>query len=419
MRRSEYIALAERLLAHVTVGTTDSAESVRHIPVRNYLDPSRWEREMDQIFRRLPLLLALSCELRQPGDYKAIDIIGVPLLMVRSEDSVVRAFVRTCTHRGTLLTEEGKGQCDRFSCPYHGWTFDDRGALVGIAGRHKFGEVDGASRGLVELPLAERAGLVFVRLTPGIPIDLERYLGGMLPELESFDFQNWHLYQQNELPTSNWKVAHDGYLEGYHFSVLHPNTIAKQVMNNIMTYDAYGPHQRVGFPTYRIHGLRDKPQQDWDLEEGISVVRTVFPNVSFAISRHGGMMSQLLPGPAPEVSRTIQNHIYPRLPANGEECARIDASVKVFMDAVEKEDNWVCARIQRGLASGGNQDFVFGRNELGLHRLHDAIEYYLNISSQELFRPAQRQDGRSRNGQRDLSPVPEAGSNKADAERGQ
>src|SRR5262245_23854611 len=202
MRRSEYIGLAERLLAHVNNGTTDSAEAVKYIPVRNYLDSARWQREMDQIFRRLPLLLALSCELRDAGDYKAIDPVGVPLLMVRGEDGAVRAFIRTCRHRGTILTEEGKGHCDRFTCPYHGWTFDDRGALVGVAGRHKFGDIDVASRGLVRLPIAERAGMIFVRLTPGAPIDLEQYLGGMLPELESYGLENWYMLKQNELPTS-------------------------------------------------------------------------------------------------------------------------------------------------------------------------------------------------------------------------
>lgn len=385
MRRSEYLHLAERLLAHVENGTTDSADAVKYIPVRNYLDPVRWQREMNLIFRRLPLLLGFGCELREAGDYKAMDVVGVPLLMARGEDRSVRAFIRTCTHRGTILTEEGKGNCDRFTCPYHGWTFDDRGALVGVSGRHKFGTIDVASRGLVELPSVERAGMIFVRLTPGVPIDLEGYLGDMLPELESFGFDNWHVYHQNELPTSNWKVAHDGYLEGYHFSTLHPNTISKQVMNNIMTYDAYGPHQRVTFPTHRIAGLRKKPQQEWETEEGIAVVRTIFPNVSFAISRHGGMMSQLLPGPTPEKSRTIQNHIYARPPANDAERAEIDASVKLFMYAVEKEDNWVCARIQSGLTSGGNENFVFGRNELGLHRLHEWIDYYLNASSDEVF----------------------------------
>ena len=385
MRRSEYLDLAERLLAHVENGTTDSAEAVKYIPVRNYLDPGRWQREMDQIFRRLPLLLALTNELREPGDYKAIDVVGVPVMIARGDDRIVRAFIRTCTHRGTILTDQGKGNCDRFTCPYHGWTFDDRGALVGVAGRHKFGAIDVASRGLVELPIVERAGMIFVRLTPGAPIDIESYLGGMLAELESYGFENWHVYQQNELPTSNWKVAHDGYLEGYHFSTLHPNTISKQIMNNIMAYDAYGPHQRVAFPTYKIKGLLEKAQEEWATEEGVSVVRTVFPNVSFAIGLRGGMMSQLLPGPTPETSRTIQNHIYPRLPATDEERAQIDASVKLFMYAVEKEDNWICDRIQRGLASGGNENFVFGRNELGLHRLHDWIDYYLNASPDEVF----------------------------------
>jgi nitrite reductase/ring-hydroxylating ferredoxin subunit len=379
MRRSEYLALAERLLAHIRNGTTDSADTVKCIPVANYLDPVRWQNEMDRIFRRLPLLLAFTCELPAPGDHKSIDVVGVPVLMVRADDGIVRAFVRVCSHRGTILTDEGRGNCDRFTCPYHGWTYDDRGTLLGVAGRRKFGDLDMASRGLTQLPCVERAGLIFVRLTPGVSIDLEDYLQGMLPELESFGFENWHLYRQNELPTSNWKVAHDGYLEGYHFSTLHPNTIAKQMMSNIMIYDAYGPHQRVAFPSHKLAQLGDKRVQDLQTEEGVAVVRTVFPNVSFAVSQHGGMVSQLLPGPTPDRSRTIQNHLYPRLPSNEAERAQMDASVNLFISAVEKEDNWVCDRIQRGLASGGNRDFVFGRNELGLHRLHEWIDYYLGL----------------------------------------
>jgi phenylpropionate dioxygenase-like ring-hydroxylating dioxygenase large terminal subunit len=379
MRRSEYLDLATRLLAHVDNGTTDSAEDVKYIPVENYIDPVRWQREMDLIFKRLPLLLAFTCELREPGDYKSIEVVGVPVLIVRGLDGLARAFIGVCSHRGTVLTEEGKGRCEQFICPYHGWTYNECGTLIGVAGRRKFGDIDAASRGLTELPLAERAGLIFVSLTPGGSMDLEDYLGGMLPELESFDFENWHVYKQNELPTSNWKVAHDGYLEGYHFAILHPKTIAQQVMSNIMTYDSFGPHQRVGFPTHKIADLRKKPREAWDLEEGLTVVRTIFPNVSFAISaKHGGMMSQLLPGPTPDKSRTIQNHIYPKLPATDEDRAMIDAAVSLFVNAVQNEDNWVCAKIQRGLSSRRNRDFVFGRNELGLHRLHDWIDYYLN-----------------------------------------
>jgi len=383
MRRSEYINLATRLLAHVDNGTSDSAEDVKYIPVENYVDPVRWHREMDAIFKRLPLLLAFTCEMQEPGDYKSVEVVGVPVLIVRGQDGLVRAFIGVCSHRGTVLTEEGKGRCEQFTCPYHGWTYDDRGALIGVAGRRKFGDIDTASRGLTQLPSVERAGLIFVSLMPGASIDLEDYLGGILSELESFGFESWHMYKQNELPTSNWKVAHDGYLEGYHFAILHPKTIAQQVMTNIMSYDSFGPHQRVGFPTHKITELRNKPQQEWETEEGITVVRTVFPNVSFAISaKHGGMVSQLFPGPTPDKSRTIQNHIYPNPPGTNEERATMDAAVSLFVNAVQNEDNWVCAKIQRGLSSGGNKDFVFGKNELGLHRLHDWIDYYVNACAE-------------------------------------
>jgi nitrite reductase/ring-hydroxylating ferredoxin subunit len=385
MRRSEYLNVAERLLAHVEAGTTDSADRVKHIPVERYLDPTRWQIEMDAIFRRLPLILAFTAELRIAGDYKMIEVIGVPVLIVRGEDAVARAFIGTCTHRGTTLVGEGTGNCDRFTCPYHAWTYDSRGALVGVAGKQKFGEFDAASRGLIELPCAERAGLIFVCLSAGAEIDIESYLGGMLPELESFGFENWYIHHQNEMATSNWKVAHDGYLEGYHFATLHPRTIAAQIMTNIMTYDAYGPlasgpHQRVCFPAHSIAELRGKPNSEWRTEEGVAVVRTIFPNVSFAVSvRGGGLISQMFPGPTPDSSRTIQNHVFPHPPASDAERAQMDASVALFIGAVENEDNWVCAKIQRGLAGGGNKDFIFGRNELGLHRLHDSIEHYVGV----------------------------------------
>ena len=76
MRRSEYLALAQRLIAHIENGTTDSADTVKQVPVENYLDPARWHREMDRIFKRLPLLLAFTCEMREAGDYKALDVVG-------------------------------------------------------------------------------------------------------------------------------------------------------------------------------------------------------------------------------------------------------------------------------------------------------------------------------------------------------
>ena len=120
MRRSEYLTLAERLLDYVDTGTTDSAPDVHNVPVSYYLDESLWQKEMNNIFRRLPLMLAFTCEMRNAGDYKAMDVADFPVLIVRGKDGKVRAFLNACTHRGAFVAQEGKGNFARFTCPYHG-----------------------------------------------------------------------------------------------------------------------------------------------------------------------------------------------------------------------------------------------------------------------------------------------------------
>src|SRR5205807_124140 len=79
MSRTEtYNKLAEKLLSHVENNTTDQVEGTLSVPTSAYTDPQRWEREMQLIFKRLPLMLALSVELANPGDYKAMEVVGRP-----------------------------------------------------------------------------------------------------------------------------------------------------------------------------------------------------------------------------------------------------------------------------------------------------------------------------------------------------
>ncbi|MFM7120199.1 MAG: hypothetical protein ACKOZX_08135, partial [Gammaproteobacteria bacterium] len=83
MSRAELIAMARDNHAHTVAGTINAAPDVCSIPAHHYFDRDRWELEMKQVFRRVPLALALSCELREPGDYKAMDVAGVPVLISR------------------------------------------------------------------------------------------------------------------------------------------------------------------------------------------------------------------------------------------------------------------------------------------------------------------------------------------------
>ena len=132
MDRPEQLKVAHRMLDLVERKTTEMADGPITVPVSSYLDEERFADEMDRIFGRVPLLLAFGGELPEPGDHKAMDVMGTPVLLTRGADGVVRSFLNVCRHRGAIVTEEGCGHARRHTCPYHGWTYDTDGTLVGV-----------------------------------------------------------------------------------------------------------------------------------------------------------------------------------------------------------------------------------------------------------------------------------------------
>ncbi|MEI8323475.1 MAG: Rieske 2Fe-2S domain-containing protein, partial [Actinomycetes bacterium] len=119
MAATPLISVAKRLLANVDADHADYSETIVNVAVRNYSDTDRFEREVENIFHRSPLLVALSCDLREHGDFASLVIAGRPILVVRGKDGIARAFLNICRHRGAPVTEECFGHSRRFTCPYH------------------------------------------------------------------------------------------------------------------------------------------------------------------------------------------------------------------------------------------------------------------------------------------------------------
>lgn len=380
--------IGERLIEHTENETTDSAEGVMSKPASYYLDEELWRKEVDNIFKRLPLLLAMTGEMREPGQYKTMFIVDVPVLMIRGKDGQVRAFLNVCQHRGARVLTEKSGKCRRMVCPYHAWAYNDKGELVTVADEPKFGEIDKSTKGLIALPCQEIAGMIYVILTPGLEIDVEDYLGGMLDELRALNVETWELYATRKLDSGNWKITHDGYVDGYHIGPLHPNTVGVFSKTNVLTFDAFGPHQRIGFANHDVLTIKDKPREERGAQEGFSVIRTVFPNVSFAAQPgKGGMISQMFPGPKPGQSWTIQNHMTVKLPETEEEIQMAEAGVAMLEMAVRDEDYATVKGIQQGLECGGITEVLMGKSELGNQRLHKWIEYYTQDDQDPADRP--------------------------------
>lgn len=384
MSKLKLIEIAKQNIAHAEAGTIEQAPSVLKVPAGNYYDPARFEQEVRQVFRRMPLVLAPTAELPKPGDYKAMESVGMPVLLTRGKDGVVRGFINSCSHRGTGVALEGCGNKSRFVCPYHGWTFDQKGALVGISSKNDFGEIDVSAYGLTELPVLERAGLIFGILDPKSELSIESFLSGYDGMLSHFGLESWHLFGKRTIKGPNWKIAYDGYLDLYHLPVLHRETFGPNMSNQAM-YWSWGPHQRVVSPS-RHEQLNNLPEDQWPTEVLMTGVWTIFPHISIASFWGGGrsvMLSQLFPGETPDESYTTQYYLMEKVP-NEEEAMQAEQQFKLLEYVVEVEDYATGIRQQRALKAGGRDHVLFGRNEGGGQRFHGWVERLLKADDEQV-----------------------------------
>jgi phenylpropionate dioxygenase-like ring-hydroxylating dioxygenase large terminal subunit len=371
---------AEKMLEYVETGTTDCAETTFEVPASTYTDPGHFRQEMEQIFLKLPLLAALTAEMPKPGDYKSLELMGKPVLVTRRSDGSVAAMLNVCTHRGMILRPDGHGNSKRFSCPYHGWTYNNDGKLLGVSDPQKFGPICKEERNLTALPCVEAGGVIWVCLTPSSEIDIRTHLGGMLDDLEVYDLSSWHYCGARRIHGANWKIAYDGYLEGYHFAAAHPKTIHPRSLNNVMHFSAFGPHMRVGYPQVSIREkLSAVPREQWgDIENsGYDFVRTIFPNISIFFAPEITQVAQLIPGPTPSMNTTNLMFIRRDPPKDDADAQGIESMMDWLRDVVEKEDYGVGLQVQKGLESGAIKSVIFGRNERGNHYFHRYIDYLI------------------------------------------
>ena len=378
-RNDEYNKIAEKVVGHVENGTTDQAADILKVPTSDYTSNERWSSEMENIFQTLPLMLALSIEIPNPGDYKSIEVTGIPILITRDKNNNVNAFRNVCSHRGAIIAQEGIGNRSRFSCPYHGWTYSNTGDLIGVTDKSKFGNIDNKCFGLEKLQCKELAGLIFVSLSRNEDVDFEKFLAGMLPEVEHFDLENWYYHGHKVINGANWKIAFDGFLEGYHFNTAHKDTIATMTMNDIMDFTAFGPHLRIAFASTNIEEIHELPKNEWWKKEGCGVdfVRTLFPNISISLGLGIGQIAQILPGKDPYTNTTILHYLAPKKPKNKKEIAELDHFMNFLRDVVNDEDYLLGMEIQKGLNSLSNDSVLFGRNERGNQFFHKYVDYYV------------------------------------------
>lgn len=201
------------------------------VPNWVYTDPDIFEREQERIFEGPSwLYVCLDAEIPNPGDFTRSRLGMREVVAVRGQDGQVRVLVNSCAHRSMQFCSANRGSVKEFICPYHQWTYDLEGRLLGVPFRRGLKGQGGMpedfrpeEHGLKQLAVAARHGVVFASF--GQPNEtFEDYLGPLM--LGYFDrvFSGRALkvlgYQRQRLP-SNWKLMFENIKDPYHASLLH------------------------------------------------------------------------------------------------------------------------------------------------------------------------------------------------------
>jgi nitrite reductase/ring-hydroxylating ferredoxin subunit len=232
------------------------------IPYERYISQEYFDREMKSLWPKSWQWACREEHLPDDGDIQVYDIGPYSIIITRVDEDTIKAFLNTCTHRGTrLLDGEGSHYSQGLTCPFHGWSWHLDGSIRNIPGRWDFPQATDASHGLQEVRCERWGGFVFINMDRDAE-PLEKYLGVMDEHFEHFplDRRRIRVHVQKLLP-ANWKAAQEAFMEAYHNFETHDSPHGANAQ-----YDIFGKYvsrfiHNIG--NYSPQALSDYPGDKW------------------------------------------------------------------------------------------------------------------------------------------------------------
>ncbi len=194
------------------------------MPAAFYTDPAVVALEQAELFAREWICVGREEELAKPGDYLTAQLGAEPVLVVRGVDGRLRCLSNVCRHRGSLLAAD-RGNRKTFVCPYHAWSYDTAGRLIGAPRLGKRADFNPRDCRLPSFACETWHGFVFVCLAAEPP-PLAARLAGLEPLVAHYHLEQMTLrYLESERWAINWKCFIENFMEGYHLSPLHKETL--------------------------------------------------------------------------------------------------------------------------------------------------------------------------------------------------
>jgi choline monooxygenase len=364
----------EQILASYNDRATLSEAST--IPGPWYVDARIAELEAQTVFSKTWQVIGRTDQVEKPGQFVTFTVAGEPVVAVRGNDGVLRAFYNVCRHHAAAVVSEPCGQTQILHCPYHGWNYGLDGSLKGMPEFEGVKDFERAANGLVPIKVDTWEKFVFINLDPAAE-PLQHFLGGLTRRMAPLGVSKLHYFDSRSYDIAcNWKVFVDNYLDGgYHVPHLHKglNSVLDYKQYTIENEDRYclQSSPMVASTEDAVTGATRKGDRAYYFWQ--------YPN--FMINCYEGYMDTNLVIPLDvDHCRVIFDFYFADVAS--EAGKKYNAESIAVGERVQDEDLGICEAVQRGLKSrayGAGRLSV--RREAGEHLFHRLLAADLKRNS--------------------------------------
>lgn len=339
---------------------------VKAIPSSWYYEPSIYELEQRNIFRKEWLYAAHTREILEPGCFVTQTVAGYPIFILRDHDGTVKAYHNFCRHRGAplVLGDSGRLTGQKLICRYHGWSYDFKGQFNGGPHCDGIASQERTSLRLCKIRLHIYRGMIFLNFSDESSAFTQTASAFIKALDESkYSFEKYDLHSRISYSGCfNWKTWIDGLQEHYR---------SPSILANSQSHLMPQRNRVENFDRYSVHSF-DRSSDSHTGEQPSRCI-WVFPSLAIFFNQQTFYTLQVEPTEAQRTRLTYTVHFEPSYSPQ---------KIHEFMtqlDKMTKENMSICEQVQKNYASGiMTHCFLHPHQEIGVAYFHNLIRNTLS-----------------------------------------